>query len=54
MPSLKRSMYNNSSGSDFLCSLLIRKDMRIKKTFGSGFSWSKAVDAAADTYNGVG
>lgn len=28
--------------------------MRIEKTFGSGFSWSEAVDAAADTYNGVG
>ena len=31
----------------------VRKNKTIGQTFGSGFSWSEAVDAAADVYNGV-
>ena len=30
-----------------------RKDKPVSLIFGSGFSWSEAVDAAADVYNGV-
>ena len=30
-----------------------RRDKPVGHIFGSGFSWSDAVDAAADTYNGV-
>ena len=30
-----------------------RKDKPIGQTFGAGFSASEAIDAAADTYNGV-
>lgn len=32
---------------------LVRKDKPIGQTFGSGFSWPEAADAAADVYNGV-
>lgn len=31
----------------------IRKNKLAGQVFGSGFSWSEAVDAAADIYNGV-
>ena len=31
----------------------IRKDKAAGQIFGPGFSWSEAVDAAADIYNGV-
>ncbi len=30
-----------------------RKDKPVSLIFGSGFSWSEAIDAAADVYNGV-
>ena len=30
-----------------------RKDKPVGLIFGSGFSWSEAIDAAADVYNGV-
>ena len=31
----------------------IRKERPAGRIFGSGFSWSEAVDAAADIFNGV-
>lgn len=31
-----------------------RKDKPIGRIFGGPFSWSDAIDAAADVYNGVG
>ena len=31
----------------------IRKDKPVGQILGSGFSWSEAVDAAAEIYNGV-
>jgi hypothetical protein len=31
-----------------------RKDKPVRSTFGDGFEWSQAIDAAADVYNGVG
>lgn len=31
-----------------------RKDKPLGNTFGAGFLWSEAIDAAADVYNGVG
>ena len=36
-----------------MCSSFIRKDKFAGQVFGSGFSWSEAVDAIADIYNGV-
>ena len=30
-----------------------RKDKPVNTIFGSGFSWSEAIDATADVYNGV-
>ena len=33
--------------------LCIRKDEPVGHILGSGFSWSEAVDVAADIYNGV-
>ena len=34
--------------------IFFRKDKPVGHIFGSGFSWSEAVDAAAEIYNGVG
>ena len=34
--------------------IFFRKEKPVGHIFGSGFSWSEAVDAAADIYNGVG
>ena len=36
-----------------VCSFFLRKDKHAGQVFGSGFSWSEAVDAVADIYNGV-
>jgi hypothetical protein len=33
--------------------LFFRKDKPVGTTFGDGFVWSEAIDAAADVYNGV-
>ena len=30
-----------------------RKDKQVNQVFGQAFSWSEAIDAAADVYNGV-
>jgi hypothetical protein len=32
---------------------LIRKDKQVNQVFGQAFSWSEAIDAVADVYNGV-
>lgn len=42
-----------SSRSGMCVSPSVRKDEPSGQIFGSGFSWSEAVDAAADIYNGV-
>lgn len=41
---MKGENENNSS---------FRKDKPVGTTFGDGFVWSEAIDAAADVYNGV-
>jgi hypothetical protein len=32
---------------------LLRKDKQVNQVFGQAFSWSEAIDAVADVYNGV-
>jgi len=33
--------------------ILCRKDKPVNQVFGQAFSWSEAIDAIADVYNGV-
>ncbi|KAL6721125.1 Protein cwh43, partial [Lecanora helva] len=41
---------NNRQIADFVIEK--EKNQLIGRTFGSGFSWSEAIDSAADVYNG--
>ena len=53
MPSLRKSTSESLEKKRVLELTLFRKDKPIGQTFGSGFSWPEAIDAAADVYNGV-
>lgn len=52
-PLLRHSMFSGTWIVRLYSDSDPRKDKPIGNTFGEGFSWSEAIDAVADIYNGV-
>ena len=52
MQFLKKSMCSRNH-INLYANSLPRKDKQVNQVFGQAFSWSEAIDAVADIYNGV-